>query len=354
MARGEPGKNRPPGPGLAIGALFACACLAAVTLIATTTRSCDGCLPRGWMAGTTPAEPFSGAAAAIDELHWPDVGRARDAYARPTAPDASAAAVALRTRLEQRGYVAVADRAPEILTLPLETRTPALAGACGVVVVTGLGNATILGAEAAEGAVVANDPSIVAIAACGDVALRASGTGSATVEAWHMPGITPADVAATGLPAEVVLAHAEAETLWRARGWAPVDQLVREEHGPGPTVWISPPGVPPASGCIAWVGVAIGAGSAETSTGFVMGRDYAIGRALFGAAQCATTAATHTTLLDEGGDGHVVHWRAYGVATPGPTRAAAPGATATTAGALRVVAVSDLALPGALPELPPP
>ncbi|MDQ3037519.1 MAG: hypothetical protein M3Y87_34310, partial [Myxococcota bacterium] len=84
MARGEPGKVRPQGAGLAIGSLFGAMCLAALTLVASTTDSCrggcSGCAMR-WMMPAPVFEPFAGASAAIDELSWRDVGRARPAYA---------------------------------------------------------------------------------------------------------------------------------------------------------------------------------------------------------------------------------------------------------------------------------
>lgn len=354
MARGEAGKEGPRGPGLAIASSFGVLCLAALTCVLSSTRACDGCMPRGWLTPPVPTEPFAGALVAFDDLHWRDTGRARGTYVRPSAPDASAAALALESELTERGYVRASVAPTSTIDLPADVITVGLDGACGVVAITGLGNATIDAVDGPDGRVRASDPSAIAIAACGDARMRALGTGSATVEVWHLPGITPADVLGTGLSAEVVLAHAEAERLWRARGLAPADQVVRDERSAGsvPT-FVGPPGAPPARGCVAWVGVAIGAGTADTTSAYAaLGRDYAIDRGLFGGASCATIASPQTMVTDPDGDGFVVYWRPYGQTAggAGPARPSEGGASAPSAGAMRMVEAGAIVLPEALPE----
>ncbi|AKF06953.1 hypothetical protein [Sandaracinus amylolyticus] len=358
MARGEPGKVGPRGAGLAIGAIFGALCLASLTLVATCTRSCTSCVPSAIAPVPAASEPFAGAAAAIEELAWRDATRARPGYAMPAVPDAHAARVALEDTLAARGYVQVqvADDARG-RSLPFEAAIGALEGACGIVAVLGVGNASLLAVDGPAGAVAASDPSVVAIAACGATSVRATGTGMATIAAWQLPGITPSDVSATGLGAEIVLAHAEAEALWRARGWEPRDEIVQEFHAARSTGFISPPaGVAPTSGCVAWVGVAIGAGRAETmSRGTLLGRDYARDRALFGAVSCAASSgvpATSTSLTDEHADGYVVHWRAWGTSGAGPSRSSV--AVAPTAGSLRVVDVRGATTPPPFPAASAP
>ncbi|UJR80456.1 hypothetical protein [Sandaracinus amylolyticus] len=358
MARGEPGKVGPRGAGLAIGAIFGALCLASMTLVATCTRSCTSCVPNAIGPGPAGSEPFVGAAAAIEELGWRDATRARPAYAMPAVPDAHAARVALEDALAARGYVQVevADDSHG-RSLPFESAIRGLEGACGIVAVLGVGNASLLAVDGPDGAVPASDPSVVTIAACDTTSVRATGTGMATIAVWQLPGITPTDVSASGLSPEIVLAHAEAEALWRARGWEPRDEIVQDFHAAGSVAFISPPaGVAPTSGCIAWVGVAIGAGRAETmSRGTLLGRDYARDRALFGAASCAPSSSvpsTMTSLTDERGDGYVVHWRAWGTSGAGPSRSTV--AVAPSAGALRVVDVRGATVPTPFPAASAP
>lgn len=354
MARGEHSKARPQGSGLAIGGVFLVSCLAALTLV-SSTRGCAGCSGCGPSWVVPPPASFPGAPA-LGELGWRDAARGRPTWAAPSTPDAAAAERALDAALRARGYVETPrDPAESARSLPFELRSDALDGACGVVVVLGVGTTTITGLDDADqGTVRAPDPSVVSIARCGVGTLRAAGLGTAVVRTWLLPGITPADVARIALPADVVLAHAEAEAILRAHGLEPVDALAREAVPTGTAV--VPPARPGASGCATWVGVAEGGGRAETQgpTGFV-GRDYALDRAMFGAASCAGPPATETStsLTDDAGDGVVVVWRPYRSPGGGPTRAPAAGSTVTTVGAAEVVPLADLAAPGAHPAAAP-
>lgn len=363
MARGEQSKSRPQGPGLAIGAVFVACCVAALTLVATTSRGCAGCGP-AWGPGMPLAEPFVGAAAAFGELGWRDASRGRATWAAPSAPDAAAAERALEDALTERGYVPAEGTGAAARSLPFELRTDALEGVCGVVAVLGVGSAVLTGIEdEQQGAVRAPDPSAVTIARCGAGIVRASGLGQAVVRTWQLPGITPADVEAIGLSPDVVLAHAEAEALLRARGLVPLDVLAREEVTGRAS--ISPPVHAGAAGCTAWVGVVTGAGRAETSGGLgLLGRDYALDRAMLGGASCAggtggaTGAAagpssTHTALVDDGGDGLTVIWRPYGAPAGGPTRTPAAGAIVASVGAARVVPIAELPSPTPIPAAAP-
>jgi hypothetical protein len=363
MARGEPSKERPRSSGIAIAGCATLAVLATLTTIVSSLGAGDGCGPRA-PSGLYPIEPFPGAGEAFARLHWRDTARARDSAMVPLPPDAAEAARQLAVVLSARGYVAAAgEQAP--LTMPFSVRTSVLGGAvggalggalgesCGVIAAVAEGNAVItdisIGSERAR----ASDPSVATLGACGEVEVRVQGIGSATVSAWALPGLTVDDASASGLPADVLLAHAEAEAIWSALGYLGEDVVVREQSTSLRAV--EPPGAAPGSGCRIWIGIAEGAGSLHTAHGgHVLAGDRALDRAMIGAARCAGSGPSIATLVDDSTPGLTVWWRPFRLAvaaSAGPTR---PGATLapTRAGAIRLVDLADLALPPPIPASP--
>jgi len=226
-----------------------------------STRECNA-------AVTPPAvtpEPFVGTIATFHALSWRDTERVRTVST--VAPDAARARALLEGVLRTRGYRPAASEAlAPVATLPTDFAAPDMAGSCGVLVVVADGLATLTWAEVGTGTTAertsAHDPSVLAVPLCGDARVHVEGTGSAGAHVWHYPGLTPEVVAATGLPIDVVLAHAEAETLLASRGLAPMPEVAVLDLGPGPLRASVPMTRTVTNGCVPFVGVAIGAGDA--------------------------------------------------------------------------------------------
>jgi hypothetical protein len=346
VARGESPKERPSFPGAAIGAAFLAFCLCAITGVALTTRECNA--PPASVA-VTP-EPFVGTIASFHSLSWRDTERVRNGAAG-VVPDAASARALLESSLTTRGYVpAPAEGLAPVVTLPGDFETPSMAGSCGVLVVVADGAGTLTSAEVSgEGGAtetfVAHDPSALAIPLCGAQRVHVLGSGAAGAHVWHYPGLTPEVVEATGLPPEVVLAHAEAEVLLRVRNLVPRDEVavIEVPSGAGPQTIPLTRTAP--SGCVPMVAVVVGGGDPIGSWSPV---DRITDRALLGLAVCATRTDANPTLMVPSGTARV-YVRPYEALRTG---ASAP--VGVSAGALHVVREADLALPTPLVEAPMP
>lgn len=242
--------------------------------------------------------------------------------------------------LGARGY----ERLPEVgapREVPFTAETTALDGLCGVVQVvpeeTSRVEAARLGALTLRPAV---PEGLASFAGCGAAEVAAtSGTGQAALTTWVMPGLTPADVAASELPAEVALGLAEAEHALRADGWRATDRAIRAELAAGTTRWDPPR---PATGCVAWAVVGLGFDRlVATQGGHAIHEDGRAGRQLVGALSCHDGGVITATDVD--GDGGTL-W-ALPFARGGGPRVAAPGAGLTTIGAVRLTTARELVLP---------
>lgn len=341
MARGEPPKGRSLLPDVTIGAVFLAFCLCAATGAALTMRDC---VPSPVPVAAT-LEPFVGATAMFHALSWRDSERARSGTASPDGPRARAV---VESSLSMRGYVpAPTEGLATLVSLPGDIETPAMGGSCGVLVIVSDGGGEITAAEvSADGAVerhLAHDPSALAVPLCGAHRVHVEGTGSVGGHVWHYPGLTPELVAATTLPADVVLAHAEAETLLRAQALVPRDEIAVIEVSGGAGTRSIPLARTIATGCVPFVGVVVGGGD---PMGSWSPTDRISDRALLGLALCATRADASPTIAVPRGTARV-YLRPYEAAGAG-VRAG------VSVGALRIVREADLALPPPRTETPAP
>jgi hypothetical protein len=220
--------------------------------------------------------------------------------------------------------------------LPIELTPHDLDGSCGVVLFVGDVGATITGGGVVGATSFASvDPSAFTVAVCGASAVRVEGTGSASARAWLFPGLAPSSLGSSGLSADALLAHAEAEVVLRRIGYAPVDEVVSVS-------WTAPAalGAPyrPSTGCTPYVAYVEGAGRAMSTFG---GHDYLTDRALGAVVGCGVRA-WDLSLTDVGPPGATVTLRAY---------AAAPPSTTLSAGAIRAVSAGSASWPPPLAEL---
>ncbi|MCB9591419.1 MAG: hypothetical protein H6719_01695 [Sandaracinaceae bacterium] len=288
-------------------------------MVALTLKSCDGGAPPATVATPGPNISFA-------ELGDRDMVAGWD-VARSGPPPI-------------RGYEALG--AAEAHEMPFVTRTEPLAELCGLVWLQPEAGSRIEDASLDDRALRPTiDQGSVSFAMCGAHELRVPrGVGRARVTYWVMPGLTPTDVSATELPAEVALAFAEAEAVLHGQGWRPTRQVIRATIPASASTWEPPR---PARGCVPWVIVGFGFESAfaERATDTVH-QDTRAGRQLFGALSCAGEGVI--ALHDAGGDGGALYALPFenggGPRVPGAT-----GAHLTTVGELRLGTAASLALP---------
>lgn len=342
MARGEAPKERPSFSGAAIGASFLVFCLCALTGVALQTRECRSSA----IQPPTP-EPFVAAIATFHALSWRDTARVRDGST--PIPDAAGARVAIEGALRTRGYVAAPATGPVALTpLPADFEATAMEGSCGVLVVLADGAATLTRAQVTVDGVahtyLAHDPSALPVPLCGAQRVRVEGTGAAGAHVWHYPGLTPGTVLATGLDVDVVLAHAEAEVLLRARGLTPTGEVARIEVPAGTGAQPIPLGRTVASGCVPFVAVLVGGGDPAGSWSPI---EHISDRGMVGLGLCATRTDTNPLVMVTGGaaaQAYVRPYVAFGEGAP----------PVVSAAALRLVPLADLTLPAGVLEAPLP
>ncbi len=344
MARGESPKERPLSIGLALVAVVAVASMCAVWSVVSSMRTGSSAITSYTPPG--PVEPFRGAIAAFGTLGSRDSARAVLFSGATLTRDPGAARAALEGTLRDRGYVegTTPETAPE--ALPFDATPADLDGACGVVLLIGDVSATIAGAGITGGTRFRSvDPSGFTVAVCGTASIHVDGTGSVSMRAWLLPGLTPTALTDTGLSADALLAHAEAETILRRRGYAPVDEILEVTPAPTSAGGFVPAPLPtvPTAGCVPFVAYIEGAGRPQLPPGRF---DFLDDRGLSGAVACAATANGWEPLyVDDATVGARMFVRAYRVAASG-----APS-TISIAGA-HLVDAAHATLPTAIAEAP--
>lgn len=348
MARGEKPTSEANATGMAFVAVFGVAALGAVVFVILTTRACSAC--DSWVSGVVSpgyGAPYLGADTAAGLLAWRDTSRVRSSYGAAPPLDGPAAHDVLERALETRGYLAASPET-QTMILPADVEMPALEGACGVLEVEAVATSRLIAAGRGTSLRAADDPSVLALGVCGPGPFHIDGTGSATVRAHLMPGLVPGDVERTGLPEDVLVAHAEAETLLASVAYVPSNDVLRLDVT-GSSLML--PALPePTTGCVPWAVVVVGAGLSRGSMGMVGGLadDYATERALSLVVSCAGAMGGSISLTDAAGDGFVAWARPYGVASS-PTLPSEPTLTIQAA---RVVDEAHLTLPASVPASP--
>lgn len=304
VSRGESPKSTPRVGAIGVWSVFLMLLVGVIWLVASQTHGCGAEVPE-------PAPPFAGAAARVAELSWRDC------------VDPPVTAGSLRARLLARGYQP-ADTAPLEVELPFDRPVEGLAGACGVALVAGAPGASLTAVAAGDGPGRAPCASpFAAVGVCGEDRLRLQGVGQASVYALLYPGLTAGDPARTGLPADVLLAHAEAEHLWALSGWSPSGPALRVPIAAGASRWAPPT---PASGCARFVIVGEGLSYGQTAwEGIPYAYDRATGRLLVGSVSCADRGAPEVLFSDLESDGGALYVLPYaagvGPRVPGTERA---------------------------------
>lgn len=302
MSRGESKKSEPRSGAYGVWAVFGALVLGVVFFVLSTTRACD----MDPAAGSGDPEPFAGASAAFAELGWRDCVDGLDPGAE------------LRARLARRGYVRHGE--PSSVELPIGRTVEDLEGACGVVVVVGDPGAML--DRVAVGDETPRPPCgapVAALGVCGIANVSVTGTGQARLETWSFPGLPPRDVERTGIEADLLLAHAEAETIFARRGWSPGERALITDVA-APTRLFDPPG--PPSGCVPFViaGRGLSAGQSQWD-GAPLAYDRATDRLLLGVATCAGRGPGQITFDDPGSNGGrlvvLPYAQAHGPSLPG-------------------------------------
>jgi hypothetical protein len=346
MARGESPKDRPSSVGIAL--------IGAVGLAALLTLFCVVSSMRGFRGDATVSpyptpglgEPFVGASTSFGVLGSRDSARATAYYGGALAPDPTAARPILEGTLASRGYVVGTSAESPILQMPFDFTPTDLDGSCGVVLLIGDLGALIQRAGVLSGDTFsAIDPSAFTVATCGTAPVHVEGIGGATARVWLFPGLTPSTLASTGLTADALLAHAEAETLLRRLGYEPVDEVIElgaTSTGAGAFATLDAPHLP-SSGCIPFVAYVVGAGRATLPFGR---SDYLDDRALSATVGCASGTGWALTLVDDGTLGATAFVRAYR-AGGGPT-------SISTASSITLVDGAHASWPVPITESPTP
>ncbi len=346
MARGERPTSEPRAAGMTIVAVFGVASLGALLFVILATRACSNC--NDFLYGSLPfaADPYVGASTAARTLTFRDTARRRSLYGAVPGLDGPAAHALLDATLLERGYLAGVESST--ITLPADVSVPELERSCGVVAIEAEATSHITSAGRGSALRSADDPSVIAIGACGAGPYRVEGVGTARVRAYLMPGLVEADVERSGLPEEVLVTHAEAETLLASVGYEPTDELVRLEVSAGGSGTIA--ALPePASGCVPWAVVVVGAGNSRAFVALAI-EDHAIDRALGMVIRCAGGGGTTLDVLDGGSDGYLAWARPYSA-----RGAALPEAhPEVSIGRARVLDAADVVLPTPFPAAPQP
>lgn len=324
LARGESEKSVARSSALGVWGVFGALSLGVLLLILWTTRSCEP----DPVAPPPLGDPF-GAVRAV-ELGW------RDCV--PEYPDP---ARDLEARLAERGYVR-GSPAGAPLELPLSIE-PELEGACGVVVVIAEPTSTIDSiAVEGQGVFPACVGRVATIGTCGTARVAARGTGQARSSVWTFPGLTPRGISATGMPADAVLAHAEAETLLGRHGMRPTAQVLAIGREPSDPLELAP-GPAPQGGCAGWVTAAIGLGPVDTFGSGLSAHSAAPERALVLSMSCSDGSGI-LRFTDPGRDGGTMYSIPYRTGGGGPS-VPSDEARLSRIPAVRAVAAREIQLP---------
>jgi len=348
MARGEQG-TRGRGASLAIAAAFAVLCLVVLFGVLSTTRACeDGTTPPPPHMLTAP-EPFPGAFAAASRLSTRGC--------RQLGPGMTPAShrAGLDQELTDRAYVPDgAWSAPT--TLPAEIEVTG----CGVVAAVadgGLITAAFVDSMRREPPCGSER---LVFGSCGPAPIRIEGRGDILVRRFLAPGLTATDAEASGIDVDTLLAHAEAEVLLGAIGYSPSDELVVDSLGSVPRGHYhnARPPLTPDEGCVVWVGVATGLGSATVTWPGPSGSGYMPANVSADGGQDTATFALFACGADSGaikgeaeaslyapraGDARIVYRAFAAASSASPTFPVAPAAP--TVATAREVDQSDAVLP---------
>lgn len=337
MARGEsvqPSSDR--SSGIAIWAVFGVACLLALFLVVWATSDSDSEHVDPYQLETE--EPFIGAEATMEPLGWRDAVPVTNSDRRAQ----------LHESLTARGYTPAGEWS-ELEGMPLARPFAELHGGCGVVALATDDGSRIdsLGA----GKFRPNQPERATVGACGSTQpVRVEGSGLVSARVYLMPGITEQAAEDTGVPPEVILAHAEAELLMAPRGWTPTDDVIHEEITSGHGV--TPP-EQPSDGCVPWVVVGYGVTtSGVTWLGRLVDSDPTHGRAMLGMIGCAGSGVMGARQSEiyadpSGADPGGLWFRPYAV---GPAPATAPARAVTITEATFSDGTSAITLPRAVED----
>ncbi len=355
VSRGESAKPRSSGPGLAIAGTLAVLVLSAACVVAWSLHVVPRWIQEMFSGPATPPPPPGDPAAlvhaALSPLRFRECMEAGLGPAAAPIPGPAGEAARVHAMLVERGYAPGPDD-PTPLALPYADTIHGLEGSCGVVLVARVGTTTLGRARAGTAPEVESwRGEVVTVGACDGDGLAVTGTGAIAMRVYAMPGITPEIVRRSGMPADALLAHAEAESYLRARGWEPEDSVIERRvarGAPSRVVRSLGPGVAPVHGCTAWVAVGLGIGAANVGWGAV-GGEYDPGQARFmlGMLSCdastTPTGGTDLTVTDAEGDGGRIFFRPYR-ARSGPA-VVGPSALATGAATMRVKRARDVVLP---------
>jgi hypothetical protein len=348
MARGEKPTSQANAIGLSFVAMFGVAALGAILFVILTTNACNSC--DAWLYGgafPVAADPYMGASTAARLLSFRDTGRLRSSWGAVPPLDGPVAHYVLATTLEARGYAPPLAEGPSF-TLPAELSVPELERSCGVLEIEAEGTSHLTGAGRGTSLRAADDPSLLALGVCGDGPFRIDGVGTARIRVHLMPNLVEGDIERTGLPEDVLLAHAEAEVLFASVAYTPTDEVIRVESTSSATMVF--PGLPePSAGCVPWAVVVVGAGRSRAVMAAAV-EDFAAERALVLAVSCAGGTGTSFEITDAGGDGYVAYARPYAVSTS-PTL---PTDVTLGLSAVHIVDAASVSLPPSVPATPAP
>jgi len=319
------------------------ASLGALLFVILATHACSNC--DAWLYGgmAVSADPYVGASTAARTLSFRDTARRRALYGAAPGLDGATAHAMLDASLLSRGYLPGIESS--VVTLPADLSVPELDRSCGVVAIEAEGTSHLSSAGRGTALRDTDDPSAMAFGACGEGPYRVEGVGTAIVRAYLMPGLVAGDVERTGLPEDVLLAHAEAEVLLASVAYQPSGELVRiEVTSAGGSIWALPE---PTSGCVPWAVVVVGAGLTRTRTALPV-EDFASDRGLALAITCTGGGGGDFDVTDAGGDGYLAWARPYAVRGAG-----VPSANPNvTIGEAYVVGATAVTLPTPIPATP--
>ena len=337
MARGESEAAGRKGTGVAIWAIFGVACLFTAFLVIRATGE-----PDVEPYDLELREPFPGAEGTTRLLGWRGC-TGTQGPAVPGAPTTGGHQARIERDLAARGYQPQGEWS-EPVQLPIQQSFPDLIGGCGVIAAVTDGSAWLSSAN--DHPVCASDAT--SAGACGTEEVRIVGSGTVRLRAFLMPGLTESAPSATGMPSEALLAHAEAEVMLGVSGWTASAAIVEETLTPVSGDHTLSPPTQPGSGCVPWVAVGLGVGSARASW---LGRHVAFSSAgnrfVVAAIACAGsgmfgTRVTQITASDDGRGG-TVWWRPYDATTAGP--ATTPAAITPTIASARITSGTGVVLP---------
>ena len=277
MARGESEAEESKGGAVAIWAVCAVACLAGAWVVAQVTA--DPQIPDE----TVTREPHPGIEGPLHALWTRGCRLAPGPHLGATSTPSGAD---VDRQLTARGYVRTREpSAPQ--SLPWRTAPTELAGTCGVVAAWVEPGGQLDAGRSPSDRVLPCEWGVVVVPTCGSEPVTLEGHGDARVAVYGMPGALPLP----GVAPDLVLAHAEAETLLARSGWAPLPEgMAATQTG----AVLDPLPEHPRGGCVPWVVAGVGLGRTFTQwLGRRVTEDHAPDRFLAGVVVCGGSRATY-------------------------------------------------------------